>query len=105
MLDRFYAVAFLARETELRRRAVDALGLAPGERVLELGRGPGEGFGRLRERVGPGGAVVGVDYSPGMVRRARERVRTAGWTDVGVVRGDTTRPATGPVAVDAFEAV
>jgi len=101
LLDLFYAGVFLGRGDQLRRATVDALALEPGERLLELGCGPGEGLERLRERVGPDGAVVGVDYSPGMVRRARDRVRTAGWSNVGVVRGDATRP----IATDAFDAV
>lgn len=76
----------------LRRRAFEVLVAAPGERVLDLACGPGINFGTLREAVGPDGAVVGVDYSEGMVRRARERVRANGWENVIVVRADATEP-------------
>jgi demethylmenaquinone methyltransferase/2-methoxy-6-polyprenyl-1,4-benzoquinol methylase len=101
LLDAFYSLVFLGREGRIRRRAVEALGLVPGDRVLELGAGTGNGFAALRERVGPEGVVVGVDASEGMTRRAAARVRERGWENVHVVRGDATRL---PVPDDAFDA-
>jgi demethylmenaquinone methyltransferase/2-methoxy-6-polyprenyl-1,4-benzoquinol methylase len=76
----------------LRAKAFDALAAAPGERVLDLACGPGTNFERLRAAVGPDGSVVGLDYSEGMVRRARERADDGGWTNVHVVRADATAP-------------
>ena len=102
LLDAFYAFVFFGRERAIRRHAVSVLDLATGERVLELGCGPGNGLAALRERVGPDGRVVAVDTSAGMVRRARNRVRTAGWENVHVLRGDATRL---PVCEESFDAV
>lgn len=42
---------------------MDALGLKPGDRVLEVGAGPGYVSLRLAERVGPEGVVYAVDRS------------------------------------------
>lgn len=93
-----YAVAFLGRERRLRDRTIAALDLAPGDRVVDFGRGAGEDLARLRAAVGPEGVVVGVDASAGMVDRARDRVDRAGWDNVHVVRGDAARlPLDGPV--------
>ena len=78
-----------------RERAVDALSLAPGDTVVEMGCGTGANLPLLRERVGTAGAVVGVDLTPGMLERARRRVDRAGWRNVHLVRGDAARP---PVA-------
>jgi len=97
---RFYGLN--DRDTEpIRRRAVETLDLAGGETVLDVGCGPGSNFALLRERVGPGGRVVGVDYSPTMVAKARERVEDRGWANVDVVRADATRPVVTPESVDA----
>ena len=79
----------------LREAAVDALAPAPGDTVVEMGCGTGANLPYLRERVGPEGTVVGVDFTPGVVRVARDRVTAAGWENVGVVRGDAVSP---PVA-------
>jgi SAM-dependent methyltransferase len=52
--------------------AVGLLDVRPGERVLELGFGPGVAVAELA-RHAPGGLVAGVDHSELMVRQARRR--------------------------------
>jgi SAM-dependent methyltransferase len=56
-----------------KRRAVEALELAPGDRVLDLGCGPGPNFPYLFERIGRRGEIVAADISPGMLRKALAR--------------------------------
>lgn len=75
-----------------RARAADALALEDGDTVVEVGCGTGANFPHLRERVGPGGRVLGVDLTPGMLGVARDGVARAGWDNVSVVAGDATRP-------------
>ena len=53
-----------------RPRVVAALDLRAGERVLDLGCGTGAAWPLLQRAVGPEGLVVGVDYTPEMLRRA-----------------------------------
>jgi arsenite methyltransferase len=59
----------------LRRRQLvrDALGTAPGERILDVGCGAGFYAVELLERVGAEGSVVGVDNSPQMLAIAKGR--------------------------------
>lgn len=54
----------------MQRRAVEALGLAAGARVLDLGCGPGRCLDLL---VRAGCVAIGGDLSPGMLRSARRR--------------------------------
>ncbi len=75
----------------MRENAIDRLGLQPGDRVLDIGCGPGVNLERLRADVGPTGKVYAVDYSPEMVTKARERVDRHSWENVEVVRADATR--------------
>lgn len=56
---------------------VGLLDLQPGDRVLELGYGPGIGIEAVVERLGTG-TVVGLDHSPAMRRMASRRVRGLG---------------------------
>jgi cyclopropane fatty-acyl-phospholipid synthase-like methyltransferase len=66
-----------ARGSNLRRIrwTVDLLDPTDGERVLEIGCGPGVGLQACLER--PGVAVVGVDHSALMVAQATKRNRAA----------------------------
>ncbi|MFB6228132.1 MAG: class I SAM-dependent methyltransferase [Halobacteriales archaeon] len=77
----------------VRRRAIDALKIDPGDTVVEMGCGTGANFPHLRAAVGPEGAVIGVDLAGGVLDRAQSRIDRAGWENVALVRGDATRPA------------
>lgn len=69
----------------IRERAVEALDLQPGDRVLDVACGTGLSLALLRERVGEHGHVSGFDHSVEMLARARERVARAGWRNVTLV--------------------
>jgi arsenite methyltransferase len=65
---------YLIGDAERRRAIVrDALGASPGERVLDVGCGPGFYCLELLEDVGPSGAVVGLDGSAAMLGLAARR--------------------------------
>lgn len=81
--------------------AIDNLKLRLGERVLDIGCGTGPAFPGIRAAVGPTGRVVGVDYSPKMVRHAAARIREEGWDNVEVHRTDFTRPG---IPLEGFDA-
>lgn len=69
-----------------RRAVVDALPLRAGQVVLDVGCGTGLCCGLLRDKVGPGGAVIGIEESPEMVAVAREHIAREGWHNVKVVQ-------------------
>jgi SAM-dependent methyltransferase len=55
--------------------------LQPGEAVVDLGCGGGIDIILAAHRVGPQGRVVGADFTPQMLDRARETVAVAGLRD------------------------
>ena len=69
-----------------RRAVVEALPLQPGQVVLDVGCGTGLCCGLLREKVGPGGTVIGIEESPEMAAVAREHIEREGWRNVTVVQ-------------------
>jgi arsenite methyltransferase len=67
-------VVYRSGDVLRRRRLVyEALGAAPGERILDVGCGPGFYASELLDQVGPEGSVVGVDASPQMLAVAAHR--------------------------------
>lgn len=76
-------------------------GLAPGERVLDVGCGGGLDAFVAAAWVGPGGEVVGVDMTPEMVERAREAAAMVPQARVRFVLTDAERM---PFADDSFDA-
>lgn len=67
-------------------RWIDALAIAPGDRVLHLGCGVGYYTAILAELAGPSGHVHGIDVAPELAARARQQL--TGWPTVTVEAGD-----------------
>ena len=63
-------------------QVLDRIGISPGERVLEVGCGPGVYTVQAAPRLKPNGQLVAVDLQPEMVERASERIREAGLDNV-----------------------
>src|SRR6266542_2316924 len=61
-----------AHFSEASERLLDDLTLRPHDRVVELGCGPGGFSRRILRRLGPGGVLVGVDRSEGLLAQARD---------------------------------
>ena len=64
------------------RPVLDRVGIQPGERVLELGPGPGAFTVEAARRVGTEGRLIAVDIQPRMIAQVEKRVREAGLTNV-----------------------
>jgi SAM-dependent methyltransferase len=71
------------------RLLLQAAGIAPGMRVLDLGTGLGHVARMAADMVGPSGTVVGLDRSPEVLAAARDRTpQAAGATPVTFIEGD-----------------
>lgn len=69
----------------VRQRAVELLNLKPGDRVLDVGCGPGGSFPFLGPAVGSSGKVVGVEISREVSFNARKRIARNRWENVEVI--------------------
>jgi len=67
-----------AHFAETSERLLDELALRPGDRVVELGCGPGSFSRRILRRLGPGGVLVGVDTTEGLLLQARRTLSGSG---------------------------
>lgn len=70
------------------RWLLDATGIRPGSRVLDVGCGPIGILGLLAERVGPAGQVVGLEREKRFAEIARREVDRLGLANVTIVEAD-----------------
>lgn len=66
----------------------ERIGIKPGERVIDLGCGPGGVLHLLGKHVGPTGSVLGLERSPHFVEMARRFVADHALSHVEVREGD-----------------
>jgi ubiquinone/menaquinone biosynthesis C-methylase UbiE len=78
----FYDASLDGAYKEHRQQALRALAPEPGMTVVDVGCGTGASLPVLVPAVGAGGRVVGVDASPGMLKKAEARAQRNGWSNV-----------------------
>jgi len=71
-------LAFFGKEHMFREQLLQLARITKGESVLDVGCGTGTLAIAAKQRVGPEGAVYGVDASPEMLARAEKKARRAG---------------------------
>jgi SAM-dependent methyltransferase len=76
----------------LTRTTLDRLQLRPGQRILEIGPGPGRLLIPAAKRILPDGEAVGIDIQPGMIERLQVRAGRAGVTNLKAILGSATEP-------------
>ncbi|WP_372526253.1 class I SAM-dependent methyltransferase [Piscinibacter sp.] len=72
----------LALFEPIRHKAISRLGLQRGEVVLDVGCGTGLSLALLRRGIGAKGRIIGIEQSPEMIGKARERVAQNRWNNV-----------------------
>ncbi len=87
------------QEPRWRKRAVASTGVRPGGRAVDVASGTGKVAADLHRRVQPGGKVLGVDISPGMIGVAQHRY--AGRPGLEYLVGDALAL---PAPDDSFDA-
>jgi demethylmenaquinone methyltransferase / 2-methoxy-6-polyprenyl-1,4-benzoquinol methylase len=81
----------LGLDRRWRARAVAELGLAEGDRLLDLCTGTGDLALTAAERAGARVRVVGIDFAAAMLGIARKKIRARGHqASIPLVRGDAT---------------
>ena len=77
-------------------------GIKAGDTVLDLGSGAGNDCFVARHETGETGKVIGVDFTPAMIEKARKNAANLGYTNVEFIEGDIEEL---PVANDTVDVV
>ncbi len=83
----FWSRVFFSPLDRWRRESVAAMNIGEGDTILDIGCGTGQNFPFIEERIGPGGKLIGVDYTPAMLEQAAKRVDEGRWENVDLVEG------------------
>ena len=97
---RFYPAPGYPQRAQ-RLRAVQALGLRPGDSVVDIACGTGLNFSLIEQVIGPDGRIVGVDLTDAMLAQAQHRIETNGWSNISLVQADAAE-FDFPTEVDAI---
>jgi ubiquinone/menaquinone biosynthesis C-methylase UbiE len=81
-------------------QVLDALALAPGQTVCDIGAGPGYFSLRASKRVGPTGRVFAVDVDPRILDALRARIEKSGARNVTPVLALAADPLLPPRSCD-----
>src|SRR6516164_9689107 len=84
---RFYPVPGYPQRAQ-RLRVIRALGLGPGDSVIDIACGTGLNFPLIEEVIGPDGRILGVDLTDAMLVQAQDRIETSGWRNISLVLAD-----------------
>ena len=100
----FEGADWLVRETreqeEQPEKMLDALKIAKGATVADVGAGVGYTSQRLAQRVGPTGTVLATDLQPQMLRMLRANAREAGATNIKPVLATVKETKLPDAAID-----
>jgi len=95
-----FAWALDSRFTPGTATTLNRLDLRPGQRILEIGPGPGRLLIPAAKRVLPGGEAIGIDIQPGMIERLKRHAESAGSTNLTALLGDASQPHVEPESFD-----
>jgi ubiquinone/menaquinone biosynthesis C-methylase UbiE len=100
VVSQFYPVPGYPQRAQ-RLQAVHALGLRPGDTVVDVACGTGLNFSLIEQAIGANGRIVGVDLTDAMLAQAQHRIAKNGWRNISLVQADAAEFAF-PANVDAI---
>lgn len=76
--------------------------IQPGQTVIDLGSGAGNDAFIARHEVGESGKVIGIDFTPAMIEKARHNAEVRGFNNVEFRQGDIEKM---PVTANAADVI
>jgi len=76
--------------------------ISTGDTVLDLGSGAGNDCFVARSIVGDSGKVIGLDFAPNMLKKAKENAAKLGYTNVEFIKGDIEKM---PIETNSIDVV
>ncbi len=72
----------------MRKKLINALDINQGNRILIIACGTGQSFELIEEKIGNKGEIIAVDYSAGMLNKAKKRIDKNEWSNIKLIEAD-----------------
>ena len=69
----------------IRRQAITQIRFKPDDTVMDFGCGTGLSFSLIEQSIGPTGRIIGVELSPAMLAKAREKIVLHKWENITLI--------------------
>ncbi len=84
----FYDLMIEPHYRKARKEAAKALAAENGDTILDLACGTGPNFKYLSPIVGEEGSIIALDFSKGMINKARKKIISKGWKNITLLQED-----------------
>ncbi|RCW58295.1 class I SAM-dependent methyltransferase [Halanaerobium sp. ST460_2HS_T2] len=74
-----------------RKFAIEKLDFKKNSNIIVLPCGTGQSFKYLKNQLKSNGLIIGIDYSEGMLTKARKKIRKKGWDNIITLHEDAAR--------------
>jgi ubiquinone/menaquinone biosynthesis C-methylase UbiE len=88
--------------SRIRLQAISQLRLKTDDTVLDFGCGTGLSFALIEQSIGPSGRIIGVELSPDMLAKAREKIARHRWKNITLLEANAEEVNLPPESVDAM---
>ncbi len=87
---RFYDLPISHMFSKYKEKVFNVSSLKRGDRVMVYCCGTGLDFPEIEKKIGKEGHITGVDFSPEMLEKAKQRIKKHGWHNVELFEADVT---------------
>ncbi|MDJ0617329.1 MAG: methyltransferase domain-containing protein [Calothrix sp. MO_192.B10] len=90
------------RHPQEAKKLLDLVPIKPGQKILDIATGTGLIAIAATQKVGSVGYVMGVDFSPGMLHQARQKIAALGLKNIELIEADAESLELHPHSFDAI---
>ncbi len=90
LISNFYDLSAKNNYCNYRKETIESLNIKQGNTVVDIACGTGLNFKYIKDKIGPHGTLIGVDYSSAMLRKAKKKIVRNKWENSHLLQKDVS---------------